>query len=67
LKPQHAILSLEDNQHVIRNSHAIIVYLASKYGKNDNLYPRDVYKRALVNERLHFDSEVLFPLFKTLI
>jgi hypothetical protein len=42
------------------DSHAINVYLVSKYAKNDNLYPKDLKKRALVDQRLHFDTGVAF-------
>jgi glutathione S-transferase len=42
------------------DSHAINVYLVAKYAKNDNLYPKDLKKRALVDQRLHFDSGVAF-------
>lgn len=37
------------------------MYLADKYGKNDMYYPRDINKRALVNQRLFFDCGILFP------
>ena len=35
-------------------------YMADKYGKNDSLYPKDIRSRALVNQRLHFETGVLF-------
>lgn len=41
-------------------SHAIAMYLADKYGKDDSLYPKDLKNRAIVNQRLFFDSTVLF-------
>jgi glutathione S-transferase len=43
------------------HSHAILGYLVNQYGKNDSLYPKDPKKRALVDQRLHFDTGVLFP------
>jgi hypothetical protein len=42
-------------------SHAINAYLVNKYAKDDSLYPKDPQKRAIVDQRLHFDSGVLFP------
>lgn len=71
--PQHTVPMLEDDGKCIWDSHAIMAYLVRKYGKNDELYPKDYYKRAVVDQRLHFESGVLFqgcirniayPLFK---
>ncbi|KAH9635221.1 hypothetical protein HF086_013248 [Spodoptera exigua] len=42
-------------------THAIVTYLVTKYGKNDDLYPADPEKRAIIDQRLHFDSGILFP------
>ncbi|XP_065367941.1 glutathione S-transferase 1-like [Calliphora vicina] len=58
--PQHTVPTLEDDGHFIWDSHAIIAYLVSKYGKDDSLYPKDFLKRALVDQRLHFESGVMF-------
>ena len=30
-------------------------YLASKYGKDDSLYPKDLETRYMVDQRLYFD------------
>ncbi|CAD7083142.1 unnamed protein product [Hermetia illucens] len=59
--PQHTIPTLEDDGKCIWDSHAIITYLVSKYSKDDSLYPKDLYKRAVVDQRLHFESSVLSP------
>ena len=44
-------------------SRAILCYLADKYGQKDSLYPKDVKKRAIVNQRLSFDSGTLYQRF----
>ncbi|XP_043643103.1 glutathione S-transferase 1-like [Drosophila teissieri] len=58
--PQHTVPTLEDDGHFIWDSHAIIAYLVSKYGKTDSLYPKDLLQRAVVDQRLHFESGVIF-------
>ncbi|XP_067634053.1 glutathione S-transferase 1-like [Eurosta solidaginis] len=58
--PQHTVPLLEDDGHAIWDSHAIITYLVRRYGKDDTLYPKDFFKRAQVDQRLHFESGVLF-------
>lgn len=60
MNPQHTIPTLDDNGVYLYDSHAICTYLCEKYGKNDNLYPKDIVKRALVDARLHFNSGFLF-------
>lgn len=35
------------------------MYVVDKYAKDDLLYPKDVAKRALVNQKLFFDSSFL--------
>jgi len=34
--------------------------LVDKYGKSDELYPKDLVKRAIINQRLFFDASVIF-------
>uniref|UniRef100_A0A023EK58 glutathione transferase n=1 Tax=Aedes albopictus TaxID=7160 RepID=A0A023EK58_AEDAL len=61
MNPQHTIpLIVDTDGTVIYDSHAIIIYLVTKYGKDDSLYPQDVATRAKINAALHFDSGVLF-------
>nr|AVT42186.1 glutathione S-transferase e2 [Lissorhoptrus oryzophilus] len=59
--PLHTVPTLEDGDFHLFDSHAINSYLVGKYGKIDSLYPKDLQKRAIVDQRLHFDSGVLFP------
>ncbi|XP_017835647.2 glutathione S-transferase 1-like [Drosophila busckii] len=58
--PQHTVPLLEDGDACIWDSHAIMCYLVSKYSRDDSLYPRDLLKRAVVDQRLHFESGVVF-------
>lgn len=58
--PQHTVPVLEDDGKFIWESHAICAYLVRRYAKSDDLYPKDYFKRALVDQRLHFESGVLF-------
>nr|APX61028.1 putative glutathione S-transferase epsilon class member 1 [Leptinotarsa decemlineata] len=60
LNPQHTVPTLVDDGVVVWDSHAIMIYLAEKYGKENPLYPSDPSKRAIINQRLFFDSGDLF-------
>lgn len=42
-------------------SHVIVTYLVDKYAKDDSLYPKDIKKRAQVDQKLYFDATILFP------
>lgn len=67
INPQHTIPTLIDDDFVIWDSHAITAYLVEKYAADDSLYPKDLKKRALVDQRLHFDSGILFPRVHNLV
>ncbi|KAH8277816.1 hypothetical protein KR018_007948 [Drosophila ironensis] len=58
--PQHTVPTLEDDGNFIWDSHAISAYLVSKYGRSDSLYPKDLIQRAVVDQRMHFDSGVVY-------
>ncbi|KAJ3663904.1 hypothetical protein Zmor_008122 [Zophobas morio] len=61
MNPQHSLPTLvDDDGFVLWDSHAIMAYLVSKYATSDSLYPSDIKTRALVDQRLHFDSGVAF-------
>ncbi|XP_022816224.1 uncharacterized protein LOC111349356 [Spodoptera litura] len=59
--PIHTIPVLEDGDLTLHDSHAIMAYLADTYGKDDSWYPKDIKKRALVNQKLFFTTGVIFP------
>ncbi|XP_032522550.2 glutathione S-transferase 1-like [Danaus plexippus] len=61
MNPHHTVPTLKDDDFIIWDSHAITAYLVSKYGKEKSLYPTELKQRATVDQRLHFDSGMLFP------
>nr|WMM91885.1 GSTe2 [Paracoccus marginatus] len=64
INPQHTVPTIEEEDgFILWDSHAINSYLVDKYGKDDKLYPKDLRTRALVHQRLYFDSSVLFTSF----
>lgn len=67
MNPQHTIPTLVDEDFIIWDSHAIAGYLVGKYASDDTLYPKEPKKRALVDQRLHFDSGILFPRVHNLV
>lgn len=66
LNPVHAVPVLEDDGKYIIDGHAVLTYLVDQYGKNDSLYPKDPYQRAMVDQRLHFDSGILYMRLRNL-
>nr|QFN66798.1 glutathione S-transferase [Propylea japonica]QKI86659.1 carboxylesterase [Propylea japonica] len=67
LNPDHTIPTLVDNDVVIWDSHEIVSYLVEKYGEEDSLYPKESTQRALVDQKLNFDSDTLFPMINAII
>ncbi|XP_044766831.1 glutathione S-transferase 1-like [Coccinella septempunctata] len=58
--PLHTVPTLVDESTIICDSHAIMAYLVPKYSRDDSLYPKDLKKRAMVDQKLHFDTGFLF-------
>ncbi|KAF7265326.1 hypothetical protein GWI33_021309 [Rhynchophorus ferrugineus] len=67
INPQHTIPTLCDNGFIIWDSHAIIAFLVGKYGNDDQLYSKDIMERALIDQRLHFDSSVVNNFTRTIL
>ncbi|KAL3287371.1 hypothetical protein HHI36_001845 [Cryptolaemus montrouzieri] len=61
INPQHTVPTLVDGDFILWDSHAIGTYLADTYGKNDSFYPKDLRRRALVDQRLNFDCGTMYP------
>lgn len=53
--PQCTIPSLIDDELILTESRAMMIYLVEKYATNDSLYPNDVQTRAIIHDRLFFD------------
>ncbi|XP_066598947.1 glutathione S-transferase 1-like [Prorops nasuta] len=64
INPARTIPTLDDNGFILADSHAIMCYLVSKYAKDDSLYPKDIHRRAKVDQFLYFDASELFPPLK---
>ncbi|KAJ0173908.1 hypothetical protein K1T71_010054 [Dendrolimus kikuchii] len=67
--PLHTVPVLEDGDFALADSHSIITYLVSKYGaeKRAELYPVDLKTRAIIDQRLFFDTGYVFPRIKDAI
>ncbi|KAF5299886.1 hypothetical protein FQA39_LY11423 [Lamprigera yunnana] len=61
MNPQHTVPTLDDNGYYLWDSHAINIYLVTKYGKNDSLYPKDPQKKGIVDQRLFFNAGIIQP------
>lgn len=52
---------IDEGNVILWDSHAIIIYLVTKYGgKDTSLYPEDPVLRARIHQHLHFESGTLF-------
>lgn len=60
INPAHTVPALQDGDLTLTDSHAILIYLASKYGPETNFYPNDEISRIQIINKLFFESSVLF-------
>ncbi|KAF7265328.1 hypothetical protein GWI33_021311 [Rhynchophorus ferrugineus] len=63
LNPAHTVPTLDDDGFILWDSHAILMYLVEKYGKNSVLYPEDSKTKAFINQILLFDCGTVFRCF----
>jgi glutathione S-transferase len=64
LNPTHTVPTIVDhgnNDLVLWESRAIMIYLVEKYAPGNDIYPTDPTKRAQVNKWLFYDASVLIP------
>lgn len=68
INPMGKVPALIDGNFNVYDSHAIAIYLVEKFAKNDQLYPKNLQQRTIVNQRLFFDASYLFQrLYEILI
>ncbi|EDW01538.1 glutathione S-transferase 1 [Drosophila grimshawi] len=68
LNPQHQIpVFVDTDGEVYVDSHAIMCFMVSKYAKNDQLYAKDLKRRAHIDHRLHYENGVLFQVIKDIV
>nr|CAD7267452.1 unnamed protein product [Timema shepardi] len=60
INPQKEIPCIDDDGFILSESIAILQYIADKYSKNDSLYPKKLYQRAIVNHRLAFNLSTYY-------
>ncbi|XP_060520269.1 glutathione S-transferase 1-like [Cylas formicarius] len=61
INPEHSVPTFVDGDFVSWDTHSILEFLVGKYGPDDNLYPLDPERKDLVDQKLFFESDTLFP------
>lgn len=71
LNPMHTVPTLvEPDGASLWDSHAICTYLIGKYGcanGNHALYPRDLFTRARIDQRMYTDATLAFPAIHAIV
>ncbi|XP_060652128.1 glutathione S-transferase 1 [Drosophila nasuta] len=68
LNPQHQIpVFVDTDGEVYVDSHAIICFMVAKYAKDDELYSKDLKRRAHIDHRMHYENGVLFQVIKDIV
>nr|QFU14638.1 glutathione S-transferase GSTe10 [Dendroctonus armandi] len=67
LNPAHTAPILDDDGFILWESHAIVKYVVDKFGKTDELYPKEVQERAKVDQMLFYNASALFPMLRDVI
>ncbi|KAH8299466.1 hypothetical protein KR044_001595 [Drosophila immigrans] len=68
LNPQHQIpVFVDSDGEVYVDSHAIICFMVAKYAKDDQLYSKDLKRRAHIDHRMHYENGVLFQVIKDIV
>ncbi|XP_002059939.3 glutathione S-transferase 1 [Drosophila virilis] len=68
LNPEHQIpVFVDTDGEVYVDSHAIVCFMVAKYAKTDQLYAKDLKRRAHIDHRLYYENGVLFPVIKDIV
>ncbi|XP_059046565.1 glutathione S-transferase 1-like isoform X2 [Achroia grisella] len=65
MNPLQTLPIFKDRELVLYDSQAITTYLASRYNNCGRLLPLDPGGRAIVDQLLHFNSGILYPLYRS--